>query len=141
MTEKPYKPQKIQEALVLAKMHRDSAPALLMIRNGKEQRVRFSEILYLEQQTHLVTIHLKNGTETSVYDKLSSLLPQLECRDFYSPHKSFSVNLCYVRSVDTEFRCFVMADGSKVPIRRESMTEARKSLEEYLFRKTRGDHT
>ena len=138
--EKPYRLQDIEAILHLAKINRDSAPSLLMLKNGKEDRVRFSEILYLEQQTHHVTIHLRNGREDSVYDKLSALLPQLENQDFYTPHKSFCVNLNYVRSIDGEFRCFTMADESRVPIRRESMSEARKALEDHLFSKVRGEH-
>ena len=138
--EKPFRAQDIESILHLAKMNRDSAPSLLMIKNGKEDRIRFSQILYLEQQTHHVTIHLRSGREDSVYDKLSALLPQLEGRDFYSPHKSYCVNLNYVRSIDGELRCFTMADESRVPIRRESMSEARKALEDHLFSKTRGEH-
>ena len=125
--------------LHLAKMNRDSAPALIMLKNGKENRVRFSQILYLEQQTHHVTIYSRSGAEVSVYEKLSALVPQLERENFFSPHKSYFVNLNSVRSIDTEFRCFIMADGGRVPIRRESMTQARKALEEHLFRKARGN--
>ena len=136
--EKPYKPKDIEGILLLAKMNRDSAPALVILKNGKENRIRFSDILYLEQQTHHVTVFLRDGTDVSVYDKLTALAPQLQLQEFYSPHKSFYVNLDYVRSIDSEFKCFIMATGAKVPIRRESMGESRKALEEHLFRKVRG---
>ena len=137
--EKPYKPNDIDSILHLAKMNRDSAPALIMLKNGKENRVRFSQILYLEQQTHHVSIYTRSGSQVSVYDKLSALVPQLEQEGFYSPHKSYYVNLNFVRSIDAEFRCFLMADGGRVPIRRESMGQARRTLEEHLFRKARGN--
>ena len=119
-------------------MNRDSSPALVILKKGREERVRFSQILYLEQQTHHVSIYSRSGSDLSVYDKLSALVPQLEQQGFYSPHKSFYVNLNYVRSIDSEFKCFVMADGGRVPIRRESMNQARKALEEHLFEKARG---
>ena len=137
--EKPYQKKDIDSILQLAKMNRDSAPALVMLVGGRENRIRFSQILYLEQQTHHVTIYLCSGQQISVYEKLSVLAPQLEQEGFYSPHKSYFVNLNYVRSIDTEFRCFLMADNGRVPIRRESMTQARKALEEHLFRKTRSN--
>ena len=136
--EKPYDPQQIEAALQLAKINRDTAPALVMVIGGRETRVRFSQILYLEQQTHYVVIHARFGEPQSVYEKLSALLPQLEPQGFYSPHKSYSVNLNYVKSIDQELRCFLMADGGRIPIRRESMAQAKKALETHLFQRARG---
>ena len=136
--EKPYRAQEIQSILQLAKMNRDSAPALILIRSGREQRVRFSQILFLEQQTHYVNISLLDGSRVSGYEKLSALVAQLQRPEFYSPHKSYYVNLNHVRSLDGELRCFLMADGSRIPIRRESLSEAKKVLEEHLFQKARG---
>lgn len=136
--EKPYTPKDIENALALARMNRDSSPALLLSKGGKKQRIPFSQILYLEQQTHHVRIVKRTGQEITACEKLSALLPQLEDQDFYSPHKSYCVNMDQVRAIDTEFRCFRMADNSNVPIRRESMHEARKMLEQHLFQAARG---
>ena len=73
-----------------------------------------------------------------LYDKLATFMPQLQENDFYSSHKSYCVNLNFVRSVDKNLRCFIMQDGNNVPIRRESMSDAKKALEQFLFQKTRG---
>ena len=136
--EKPYQASDIHAILTLAKMQRDSAPALVILKNGREERFRFSRILYLEQQTHHVILHSRQGELLSIYDRLSGLTDQLAQQGFFSPHKSYSVNLNYVRSIDQELRCFLMADGERVPIRRESMSQARKALENHLFQKVRG---
>ena len=135
--EKPFRPQEIRDILMLARMKRDTAPALIVQKNGREQRIRFSSILYVEQRTHHLNITRRSGDTVDIYEKLSAVLPDLEANGFFSPHKSFAVNLDGVQSVDTELRCFVMTDGCNIPIRRESMSKARKAFEEHLFRCSR----
>lgn len=136
--EKPVQKKDIEEILNLARMKRESAPRLPVHKNGQEFLIPYRRILYLEQQNHLLNIHLKDGEVIQIYEKLSSLLPLLETQDFFSPHKSFAVNLAYVREIDTDYRCFIMADEKNIPIRRESMGKAKKALEDFLFARTRG---
>ena len=136
--EKPFDQRDIEETLALAQMKRSSAPSLMFHNNGREERVRLARILYLEQQTHHVNIFLRDGQEVQVYEKLSALLPQLNEAGFFQSHKSYSVNLSFVRGVDQELRCFLMQNGDNVPIRRESMGKAKQTFQEHLFRKTRG---
>ena len=135
--EKPFKKKDIEDILDLAQMKREHAPSLLLRKNGTELKIRFSQILYLEQQTHQLIIYLRNHTVEQLRDKLSSHLPELEAHHFFQPHKSFSVNMSFVRSINPELRCFVMQDGKNIPIRRESMSKAKKALKEYLFNRTR----
>lgn len=56
---------------------------------------------------------------------------------FFVSHKSCCVNLSLVRRIDSELRCFEMADGSNVPIRRESMSRAKRAYEDFLFFRAR----
>ncbi|MEG0895245.1 MAG: LytTR family DNA-binding domain-containing protein, partial [Oscillospiraceae bacterium] len=128
----------VEEILKLAQLKKSNVPALMIKRNGKAEKIPFSQIFYLEQQTHQLNIYLKNGDTVHIYEKLSALLPQLAEQDFFSPHKSFSVNLSFVRFIDMELKCFVMQNNKNVPIRRESMAKAKKALENFLFHKTRG---
>ena len=136
--EKPFKQKDIEEILTLAQLKKSNVPSLIIKRNGKAEKIPFSQILYLEQQTHQVNIYLKNKDTVQIYEKLSVLLPQLEEQAFFSPHKSFSVNISFVRFIDMELKCFVMQNNKNVPIRRESMAKAKKALENFLFHKTRG---
>lgn len=136
--EKPFKQKDVEEILKLAQLKKSNVPALMIKRNGKAEKIPFSQILFLEQQTHQVNINLKNGDTVQIYEKLSTLLPQLAEQDFFSPHKSFSVNLSFVRFIDMELKCFVMQNNKNVPIRRESISKAKKALEGFLFHRTRG---
>ncbi|MDD3252807.1 MAG: LytTR family DNA-binding domain-containing protein [Lachnospiraceae bacterium] len=136
--EKPFKQKDIEDILELALLKKSNAPSLMIQRNGSTEKIPFSQILYLEQQTHQLNIYLKNRETVLIYEKLSALLPELARQDFFSSHKSFAVNLSFVRYIDTELKCFVMQNGKNIPIRRESMGKAKKALENFLFHKTRG---
>ena len=135
--EKPYTEKDIDIILRLAQLEKDNVPSLTIHKNRQEEKIPFSQILYLEQHTHLLTIYLKNGSSVEIYEKLSTFIPELTEQGFVSPHKSFSVNLSFVDYIDTEFKCFVMQNGKNIPIRRESMGKAKKALEDFLFSRTR----
>ena len=136
--EKPYRREEVEETLQLALMKKINAPALHIFRNGKEERLSFDEVVFLEAQIRQLSIYLVGGEVLQVYEKLSHLTPQLERHHFFSPHSSFCVNLAHVRYIDSELRCFLMDNGKNVPIRRESMGRAKRALEAFLFQETRG---
>lgn len=137
--EKPYNPGEIEAICHLAKITRDAAPCIMLPVGNDHVQVRFSQIVYLEQSTHQINFYLTDGTVLSKYEKLNTLLPNLESHGFFSPHKSYAVNLAQVRSIDAELRCFLMSDDQKVPIRRESISAAKRALQNYLFRCARGN--
>ncbi|MEG0895540.1 MAG: LytTR family DNA-binding domain-containing protein, partial [Oscillospiraceae bacterium] len=57
--EKPFKQKDIEEILTLAQLKKSNVPSLVIKKNGIEEKIPFSQILYLEQQTHQVNIYLK----------------------------------------------------------------------------------
>lgn len=136
--EKPYKKKEIEEILQLAKLKKESAPSLCIRRNGKDERIPFHQILFLEAQGRHVLIHMKEGEAIQITEKLVSLLPQLDGQPFFYSHKSYCVNLEMVMYIDQELKCFVVEGNENVPIRRESMSMAKKEFEHYIFEKTRG---
>ncbi|MGP1570498.1 MAG: LytR/AlgR family response regulator transcription factor [Eubacteriales bacterium] len=135
--EKPYSKESIEDIVHFAVLKKNDVPALFVQRNGIVERVPFANILYMEQQMHKVYLYLKNGEYFSVYGKLSELSEQLPQNIFFCPHKSFSVNLSYVMYIDMELRSFVMENKKIIPIRREFLTKAKKTLEDFLFDRTR----
>lgn len=135
--EKPVQPKELEKLLELARMKKENRPALVLHRSGAEEKIPLSEILFLEQRARQLWVHLRGGEEIHVYGKLSTVQPQLVENPFFVSHKSFCVNLSHVQSIDRELRCFVMTDGSNVPIRRESMSRAKKAYEDFLFSRLR----
>lgn len=137
--EKPFKKKDVEDILKLAIMKKVNVPSLVITKNKQIEKIPFSKISYLEQQNHHLNLVLKDGEVLTFYDKLADYLPQLEGQDFFLSHKSFAVNLTAVRFLNSELRCFVMDNGRSVPIRRETMSKAKKALEDYLFSKIRED--
>ena len=137
--EKPVRQKDIDDLLRLVKLQKDSAPRLAIRQNGETQKLPLSELMVLEQQGHHVTLFLKGGSTIQLYGKLSDLLPQLEGQPFFCPHKSYCVNLAFVRGINEEYQCYDMADGKKVPISRSNRFRAKRAWEDYLFARTRGE--
>lgn len=137
--EKPVRQKDINDLLRLVKLQRDSIPRLTIHQNGTVQKLPLSELLYLEQKGHHVMISRKDGSIVQLYGKLSDLLPQLEGQPFFCPHKSYCVNLAFVRGINEEYQCYEMADGKMVPISRVNRSRAKRAWEDFLFARTRGE--
>lgn len=131
--EKPYNDKDMEDMLRLALRARETAPSMELHFNRQSMKLRLSQILYLEQCSHHVVFHLKDGGQLQICDKLSAYVPELLHKGFFAPHKSYAVNLACVDSIDSDLRCFIMQDGKNIPIRRESMQDARESLKNFLF--------
>ena len=138
--EKPVRQKDINDLLHLVKVQRDSVPRLTVRQGGETQRPPLSELFYLEQKAHHVFLYRRDGGTLQLYGKLSDLLPQLEGQPFFCPHKSYCVNLAFVRGINEEYQCYEMADGKKVPISRSNRARARRAWEDYLFARTRGEN-
>ena len=121
--EKPYSKENIEDTLRLALLKKQDTPSLLVQKNGSLQKIPVADIIYIEQQVHKIFICINE---------------QLPEKQFFIPHKSFAVNLSFVRCIDTELKCFAMVNHANVPIRRELLTKAKNTLENYLFNRTRG---
>lgn len=136
--EKPAGEKAVRELLELALLKRDSRPRLFLKIEGVDVGVPFERILYVEQQAHGLLVHLTGGELLHATERLDALEPRFEGRGFFRCHKSFLVNLAYVRSFDRELMVFTIQGGENVYIRRESLAEARRAYESYLFRQARG---
>lgn len=131
--EKPFKAEDIEEILQIAKVKKKNAPSLCFHKNGKEEKIFLSQVLYFEQQAHKLNVYLSDGEIKTYYEKISEILPKLESYSFFHCHKSYLVNLAFIRSINSEYRCFIMQNQANIPIRRESLSTAKKTLSKYLI--------
>lgn len=137
--EKPVDLKSVRELLELAEMKKTTRPGLHLKTEGKEQIVPFEQILYVEQKGHDLLLYLTNDTTIRVPGmRLEMILTQFDSEDFYHCHKSYLVNLAYISSFNHELMVFKMKNGQNVHIRRETLGEARKIYENYLFCRARG---
>lgn len=133
--EKPVKKKAVQELLEIVRLKKENRPRLLLKMNGKDILIDFQRILYVEQKAHILRVFLAGGEILLVNEKLKNIESQFEEQNFIRCHKSYLVNLAYVKELNREFRLFSMKEGQNVLIRRESMPAAQKALADYLFEK------
>ena len=97
----------------------------------------YRDILYLESRGHRVVIHLVQQCEEVIYAKLDELEKNMDDDRFVRCHKSFLVNMDYVREAQKDFE---MEDGTVVPIRTHGRKEVINTYADY-FAKKQGEGT
>lgn len=98
-------------------------------------KLPLNQITYAELSDRIVTVHLNDGrSEQSAYLRTSFekvMEPLLRNSDFLHPHKSFIVNMAYVRRLDSQF--FEMMNGEIIPISRKRISEIKRTYTDYLL--------
>jgi two-component system LytT family response regulator len=92
------------EALVQQQEQR--APYLrriLVKETGRMYLVRADEVVYFDAQGNYITLHTAGGERHIIYDSLGHLETRLDPVDFVRIHRSYIVNLNFVRAVETHF--------------------------------------
>ena len=84
--------------------------------NGQLQRVPFSNVLYFESMNRKVRI-VCFGQGDEFYGKISDVVRRCDRMNFVQVHKSYVVNLGYIKKVGTSF--VEMFNGDVVPLSRE----------------------
>lgn len=137
--EKPVNEKAILELLKFTLFKKEREPRLMLKVGGENRTLPFGRILYVEQKDHALFFYLLGGEVLRITGKLNKIEPQFEGQPFFRCHKSYLVNLSHVMELDKGFLMFVMNEGSKVYIRRESLSKAKKAYEAHLFATVRGD--
>ena len=136
--EKPAKNKPVWDLLNLAHSQKKNKPMVVFKKQGKDISMPFGQILYIEQKSHILYLHLTGGEVLQITERLDVIEPQFIKYNFLRCHKSYLVNLSYVEEIDWNLMIFSMKEGRNVHIRRASMSKARKAYEEYLFASVRG---
>lgn len=89
---------------------------VLLVRMGRESRlIPFDEIVYCEVIDRKIYVHLISSEVVDYYDRIESLEKRLG-NTFYRCHRSYLINLKYVRSCNGTRA--VMEGGTQIPISR-----------------------
>ena len=128
---KPLDPQKLRDALTKAcDVVRASRPKHVRIKDGhNEQLINTSTIRYMESRLHKVYVHC--GTTThQTYAKLDDLQAQVDDLAFTRCHRSFLVNLAYVRALkESEL---LLHDDTIIPVSRRRLKQVQHDLLAYI---------
>lgn len=106
---------------------------LLVRRGGQSQVVLLSESVYCEVQGRKIYIHQENGKVIDYYDRMENLKRCVDGR-FFQCHRSYLVNLDYVRGCETGQ--VLLPEGQKIPVSRLRERELTQALLRHM--KTRG---
>lgn len=93
---------------------------------NEKAEVLYKDILYLESMGHLLVIHTQQR-DYHAYNRLEQVLQALPDY-FLHCHKSYAVNMNYVRSLDK--KRILLFNGKDIPISRARYNESR---DRYLF--------
>lgn len=92
-------------------------------------RLAPSDIYYFEYVNRKVKIKTLNKTYITK-QKISSIAVDMECFGFLVPHKSFTVNLFYIKAI--KGYDLLMLDGSIVPLSQKRSVEFRETFNIFL---------
>jgi DNA-binding LytR/AlgR family response regulator len=106
----------------------------VLIKNGnKFMNLSFNEISFIESQNTTIRIHMNNYEVLKTYGKLDDIEKQLSNSRFLRCHKSFLINMDYVKSVDSYK--FTTIFGDTVAIKQREASKIKKKYYEYILNK------
>ncbi len=127
---KPYQEKDLIEALDAA-IAEIQSHRLSFKYDGTLFSIPISDIVYIESSGHFSSIHTDTA-EYIVRQTLANLLLQLPSSSFFSPHKSFLVNMqhiLYISSKEVQ-----MSDQVRIPISRRKRDAFASAWNDYLGR-------
>ena len=125
--QKPLRKEPLRELCELAAARAANSPALLLKIDGKDTRLPYDSIVYIEQSGHTVFFHMISGEILKRTGSLTDLADRLPDH-FLHCHKSYLVNMLHVTALDDELHCFTMRSGDLAYIRRSSLKDAKRIM-------------
>lgn len=93
--------------------------------------VSFMNLEYVEVINKSVSIHLADGTIRKVTSTLADFEDMLLLRhEFLKPHRSYIVNLNYVRSID--INCIMTKNGHRIPVSRQRRNQVQETYTHFI---------
>ena len=116
--------------------HKNIREENILIKSGKRfMNLSFNEISYIESQNTTLKIHMNNYEVLKTYGKLDDIERQLSNIRFLRCHKSFLINMDYVKSV--EAYKFTTIFGDTVSIKQREASKIKKMYYDYKTLKER----
>lgn len=112
--EKPYDPSEVKRIIENALKYtteRETDKNLFFRRDGLLFSVNISEIIYIENSAHSLTIQTKVERMKMPYKSCKKLMEEIDCKDFIQCSRSNIVNMKYVLALDSVNRYLILKDG------------------------------
>ena len=126
---KPVQRAKLIEALEAVRAQNNSAKTIHISNAEGEYTITVSDILFIEAQNQQVLIQTNDG-EFSKRAAISDFVDELAQYDFVSIHRSYLINLRYVKGLNKQE--VTMEDGTTLPISRLRYKDVKQAFHDYI---------
>ena len=126
---KPVKSQKLIEALEAVRSQNNSSKTIHVSNPEGDYTVNINDILFFEAQNQQISIQTQANTFIQRYN-LSAYVSELAKYDFVSVHRSYLVNMKYVKSINKQE--IIITDGTILPISRLRYKEVKQAFHDYI---------
>jgi len=101
-------------------------------------KIFYHSVEYIEIMGKMISIHLKNGEAYEKYGTLSDIENTFTVQPhFIKPHRSFIVNMNYIRKLHNNE--IIMVSGARVPVAKSSYGELKAAYISYSFKRGESD--
>ena len=132
---KPIDTKHFEEALFSAISDMERDKRFEVTDEDGEHIIRASEIYYLEARQRSTSISTKDRFARSSLT-IEEMKEELDKIQFYSPHKSYIVNMDYIQSFEKS--TVTLKNGEKVKVSRLKMNEFKEKFYEYMRSRANG---
>lgn len=110
---KPYDVNKLTE--LLDEILQRSIQKRIAVKVKRQYRyIEIEDIMYIESDKHVLTIHLKDNKIIQTTEKLSELEKIINLKRFIRCHQSYLVNMDYIKDAKNDF---ILTNNERIPIR------------------------
>jgi DNA-binding LytR/AlgR family response regulator len=99
--------------------------------NYKRAYVFISDILYVEANENYSWLHLKQGKKLLSYKCLKHYEDTLVRNGFFRSHRSYLINLSYVKAYDKKYRLIYLKNGMVLSVSFRRNHDFSKRIQEY----------
>ena len=112
--------------MILSKPFTGESTDNIIIKNSTGiHKIHISDIIYAEALNRKVIIYLKNGEQITSTDVFSSICVTLTAHnEFLLPHRSFIVNMNYIKTINTTEICLI--NDKSIPLAQRRVSEIKK---------------
>ncbi len=131
---KSYELQKMEEGIleVLDRMKEKKMVSITASYQGVKKKIPVDKIIYIKSDHREVVVCTKNIT-LQYYETMQNLMEELGDMYFVQPHRSYLVNLKYVKGVISEY-IILKENEKRIPVSKARNQEVIESFIDYLFR-------
>ncbi|MGL4773909.1 MAG: LytR/AlgR family response regulator transcription factor [Clostridium sp.] len=104
---------------------------IIYVKNNQDiYSISLDHVIYFESNLRKITAHMKNGEQISFYNKMSNLEEEIKNNIFLRCHRSFLVNLMYVKNIVSND--LITTTNECLPISKKYLTSSRETFTNYI---------